>query len=212
MGKRERGARDVEFPRAASSSTASLAVRRTASASWLRRSVRRDLSSALDELGDDVILRVFSRAPFMTHGTLHGVCRRLKNLLRSREFRQQRVESGLAEHGLVVARGVATGPLHRGLLHALKRAVAAHLAASGPRSAACTAVVENEDGQPEMWVMGGYDRGDVSTAVEAYNPRTNSWRSCMPLIQPRRKPVTGVVGGRLVIAGGTVHGCLFASS
>jgi hypothetical protein len=197
--------------RAASSSTASLAVRRTASASWLRRSVRRDPSSALDELGDDVILRVFSRAPFMTHGTLHGVCRRLKNLLRSREFRQQRVESGLAEHGLVVAGGWRQGRFTEDCFMLSSGRWRPISLLSGPRSAACTAVVENEDGQPEMWVMGGYDRGHVSTAVEAYNPRTNSWRSCMPLIQPRRKPVTGVVGGRLVIAGGTVHGCLFAS-
>ena len=44
--------------------------------------------TALDGLSDDLVMRMFSRAPFMTHGTLHGVCRRLKTLLRSREFLQ----------------------------------------------------------------------------------------------------------------------------
>ena len=57
---------------------------------------------ALDGLGDDLVMRMFSRAPFMTHGSLHAVCRRLKTLLRSPEFLQQRVDSGLVEHGLVV--------------------------------------------------------------------------------------------------------------
>ena len=64
----------------------------------------------LDGLSDDLVIRVFSRAPFMTHGTLHVVCRRLKTLLRSPEFGQQRVDSGLAEYGLVVAGEVIEMP------------------------------------------------------------------------------------------------------
>ena len=46
---------------------------------------------------------MFLPAPFEAHGSLHVVCRRLKTLLRSREFLQQRVDSGFAEYGLVVA-------------------------------------------------------------------------------------------------------------
>ena len=57
--------------------------------------------------------------------------------------------------------------------------------------------------------MGGWDwvEGDEQgcvTTVEAYNPRTNTWRSCLPLSQRRCCAVTGVVGGRLVVAGGYV--------
>jgi hypothetical protein len=64
--------------------------------------------------------------------------------------------------------------------------------------------VEDEDGQPEMWVMGGADPDlNFLATVEAYNPRTNTWRSCLPLSQPRGGAVTGVVGGRLVVAGGS---------
>ena len=70
-----------------------------------RRSRRLNPPCHLDGLGDDLVMRMFSRAPFMTHGTLHVVCRRLKTLLRSPEFLQQRVDSGLVEHGLVVAGG-----------------------------------------------------------------------------------------------------------
>ena len=44
-----------------------------------------------EALGDDLVRTAFLRAPFMTHGTLHVVCRRLKALLRSPEFLQQRV-------------------------------------------------------------------------------------------------------------------------
>ena len=65
--------------------------------------------TALDGLSDDLVMRMFSRAPFMTHGKLHVVCRRLKTLLRSPEFGQQRVESGLVEYGLVVAGGERDG-------------------------------------------------------------------------------------------------------
>ena len=47
-----------------------------------QRSRRLNPPCALDGLSDDLVLRLFSRAPFMAHGTLHGVCRRLKTLLR----------------------------------------------------------------------------------------------------------------------------------
>ena len=62
--------------------------------------------------------------------------------------------------------------------------------------------MEDEDGQPEMWVMGGYGGRGILATVEAYNPRTNTWRSCLPLSQGRMGAVAGVVGGRLVVAGG----------
>ena len=50
--------------------------------------------------------------------------------------------------------------------------------------------------------MGGWDGMKCLATVEAYNPRTNTWRSCLPLGQPRTEAVAGVVGGRLVVAGG----------
>ena len=109
----------------------------------------------LDGLSDDLVLRLFSRAPFMAHGTLHVVCRRLKTLLRSRAFLTQRVDSGLAEHSLIVAGGVHT---------ANSTASAECFAFCGrwwrpiaplstPRFGPCSAMMENEDGLPEMWVL-----------------------------------------------------------
>ena len=171
-----------------------------------RRSRRLNPPCLLDGLSDDLVMRMFSRAPFMTHGTLHGVCRRLKTLLRSPEFLQQRVDSGLAEHGLVVAGGRRDGDVSADCsMYIRGRWPISPL--SGPRSHACSAIVEDEDGQPEMWVMGGCDiindENSLAT-VEAYNPRTNTWRSCLPLSQRRSGAVAGVVGGRLVVAGG--HG------
>ena len=59
-----------------------------------------------DTLSDDLVLRACLRTPFKTHGSLHAVCRRFKSLLRSDDFRKQRLEYGLAEYGVVVAGGV----------------------------------------------------------------------------------------------------------
>ena len=113
-----------------------------------------------------------------------------------------RVESGLAEYGLIVTGGVFV----------LRPTAACGMASSGrwrpiapwsiPRTHPCSAILEDEEGQPEMWVMGGCDGDSVRAAVEAYNPRTNEWRSCLSLSQRRNSAVAGVVGGRLVVAGG----------
>ena len=118
-----------------------------------------------------------------------------------------RVETGLAEYGIVVAGGerdddsmIACSMFSSGRWRPIAPL-------SGPRAAACSAIVEDEDGQPEIWVMGGYDDGGNGLAtVEAYNPRTNTWRSCLPLSQRRMCAVAGVVGGRLVVAGGSSDG------
>ena len=115
------------------------------------------------------------------------------------------VESGLAEHGLVVAGGMRN---HDGrltadcamLINGRWRPIAPM---SGPRANACSAIMDDEDGEPEMCVMGGVDGdGNVLTTVEAYSPRTNTWRTCLPLSQGRVGPVAGIVSGRLVVAGG----------
>ena len=140
-----------------------------------RRSRRLNPPSLLDGLSDDLVMRVFSRVPFMTHGTLHVVSRRLKTLLRSPEFRQQRVDSGLAEYGLVVAGGSGDDGITAdcSMLTGGRWRPIAPL--SGPRCNHCSAIVEDEDGQPEMWVMGGHGAGgDILATVESYNPRTNT--------------------------------------
>ena len=59
--------------------------------------------------------------------------------------------------------------------------------------------------------MGGYDDGNELATVEVYSPKTNSWRSCTPMSQRRFGPVAGVVGGRLVVAGGICAGQILTS-
>ena len=170
-----------------------------------------------EALGDDLVRTAFLRALFVTHGTLHVVCRRLKALLRSPEFLQQRVETGLAEHGLVFAGGYGLNDRMANcymLKQRLRRHERHHLLQewrrisplSGPRDEACSAIVKDEDGQHEMWVMGGADDEHILATVEAYSPRTNTWRLCRPLSEGRRGAVAGVVGGRLVVAGGSAIG------
>ena len=72
---------------------------------------------------------------------------------------------------------------------------------SGPRWGDCSVIIDNE-----MWVIGGMDENDDELAtVEVYNPKTNSWRPCTPMRQRRSLAVAGVVGGRLVVAGGAAE-------
>ena len=63
----------------------------------------------LAELSDEVTIRVLARAPFETHRDIIAVCRRFHSLLRSPAFRDVRLESGHAEHGVVVAGGAHFG-------------------------------------------------------------------------------------------------------
>ncbi len=153
-------------------------------------------------LPDRLVIRAFLSAPFVAHGSLHAACRRLKSILRSDAFRDQRLESGWAERGVVLAGGRrAFGAVAECcmLCKSRWRPVAPM---RGPRSDACSVVIDNE-----MWVMGGVDDGDRTLAtVEVYSPKTNSWRPCTPMSQRRRNAVAGVVGGRLVVAGGFCDG------
>ena len=165
------------------------------------RAGAREGFAGFDALSDDLVLRVFARAPFATHGTVRAVCRRLNTLLRSPEFRRQRLDSGFWEFGLVVAGGrqygapvlvgecsIFTGNRWRSLPPM-----------SGPRALACSAVVHNE-----LFVIGGLNRhADEVATVEVYSPKTNSWSLRPPMSQRRKDAVAGVVGGRLLVAGGS---------
>ena len=113
-----------------------------------RRSRRLNPPCLLDGLGDDLVLRALVRAPFVCHGTLHAVSKRIKSLLRSDDFRKQRLDFGLAEHGVVVAGGMrADAPsadcemLWNGRWRPIPPM-------SGPRFRACSVIIDNE-----MWVM-----------------------------------------------------------
>ena len=159
-------------------------------------------------LPDRLVIRAFLSAPFVAHGSLHAACRRLKSILRSDAFRDQRLESGWAERGVVLAGGRrAFGAVAECcmLCKSRWRPVAPM---RGPRSDACSVVIDNE-----MWVMGGLDEdNNVLATVEVYSPKTNSWRSCTPMSQRRKDAVAGVVGGRLVVAGGYCGGYYLSSA
>ena len=173
-----------------------------------------EVPEGFDTLSDDLVLRACLRVPFMTHGSLHAVCHRFKSLLRSDDFRKQRLEYGLAEYGVVVAGGNRDRrPTDDGWMVSEGRWREIP-PMSVPRGSACSVIIDNE-----MWVMGGRDEYDALgdeyedeyddldlAAVEVYSPKTNSWRSCTPMNQRRAGAVAGVVGGRLVVAGGKCDG------
>ena len=60
-------------------------------------------------LSDDIVIAIFVRVPFISHGTTHALCHRTRDLLRSAAFREERLESGCAEHAVVVAGGYRDG-------------------------------------------------------------------------------------------------------
>ena len=122
---------------------------------------------------DDLVLRACLRAPFATHGSLHAVCHRFKSLLRSDDFRKQRLEYGLVEYGVVVAGGGRDGRTFADCWMLTEGRWRSIPPMSGPRRGACSVIIDNE-----MWVMGGYDGQRAVATVEVYSPKTNSWRSC----------------------------------
>ena len=102
-----------------------------------------------DTLSDDLVLRACLRAPFMTHGSLHAVCQRFKSLLRSDDFRKQRLEYGLVEYGIVIAGGARDGGRTDDCWMLTEGRWRTIPPMSGPRREACSVIIDNE-----MWVMG----------------------------------------------------------
>lgn len=67
-----------------------------------------------------------------------------------------------------------------------------------PRYGAAAAVFDQR-----IWVAGGIDeKGQLSGAVEVFDPATNLWERKPPLKTPRAFAATGVVEGRIFVAGG----------
>ena len=103
----------------------------------------------LVEWSDDVLNAIFCRVPFLSHGTVRAVCRRTRALLSSPAFRKERLESGYAESGVVVAGGARADVIAECWLLAGGRWWP-RAPMSGPRTQACSAVIDNE-----LWVCGG---------------------------------------------------------
>ena len=188
----------------------------------------------LDALSDELIIALFVRAPLASHRAVRAACRRLDGLLSSRAFRAERRASGCAERGVLVAGGWRGGESARRLGYG-SAADCWLLAADGarwrraaplraPRSHACSAVYRGE-----LWVLGGWgepaaeppDRaareldggfGRVLATVERFDARANAWRAERALPRPREAAAAGVVGGRLVVAGGWDDGAGFLDS
>ena len=106
-----------------------------------------------EALSDDLVLRALLRAPFSCHGTLAAVNHRLKSILHSDAFGDQRLKFGLAERGVVFAGG-------QGHDHAIGARECSMLVngrwrpippMSSRHSSACSVIIDNE-----MWVIGGY--------------------------------------------------------
>ena len=55
----------------------------------------------------------------------------------------------------------------------------------------------------DIWVLGGYDAyGRPLREVEVYHVATDTWEVRAPLAHPRAFPAAGLLGARIVVAGG----------
>ena len=118
------------------------------------------LGRVLDVLDDGedapLVILALARTPFMTHGSVRVACRRLNTIIASRAFREWRVERVLAEYGLVVAGGQYPGGVPTAECSMFTSGRWRPIASlSHPRGRACSAIVEDDDGQPGVWVMCG---------------------------------------------------------
>ena len=163
-----------------------------------RRSRRLNPPNRFDGLSDELLLTCLARAPFTSHDSLGAVSTRFNTLITSPAFREERVAKGMVEWGIVVAGGFADD-FSEGLSLLYAGSTVKWIAPMiTPRFKACTAVMNNE-----LWVIGGKAQTNSSVAaVEAYSPATNTWGTLAPLNQPREGAVCGIIGGRLIVAGG----------
>ncbi len=151
-----------------------------------------------ERLGDDEVLVALRRVPFCEHVALHAVCRRFGALLRSRAFRVERLDSGLAEVGVIVMGGCPDRDSTAGCWLFAGGRWRRIAPMNEPRWSHGAVVLDGE-----VWVTGGMDDDHNALAtVEVYSPVTDSWRSSEPMTVPRYGHGCGVVGGRLVVAGG----------
>ena len=176
-----------------------------------KRSRKGPLASEIVKWSDAQLLNLLVRVPYAYHHEVRAVCRKFNDLVKSDEFRQMRFESKYAEHGCIFAGGLdlRAGPMpvctllawgSRLVMRGFESVRARPIAPLGiPRAGSASLVVENE-----LFIMGGEvdRRGTLTNTVEAYNLRTNEWRSCAPMSEPRGHFAVGVVGGRVVVAGG----------
>jgi N-acetylneuraminic acid mutarotase len=75
----------------------------------------------------------------------------------------------------------------------------------GPRWNFASGVVNNSTGQSTLYVFGGADDHGNVTRVEAYDYTTNSWTTKASQFERTYLNGTGVIGGKIYIAGGVVE-------
>ena len=63
------------------------------------------MSCGLTHLSDDLAVAVLARVPFSSQPDVRAACRRFRALLATAAFRQERLDSGFAEFGVVVFGG-----------------------------------------------------------------------------------------------------------
>ena len=174
--------------------------------------------SALMRCSDDVLIALFARAPLASRRAICASSRRLHAIVNSAGFVEER--RPFAESVLVVAGGFRSELLHASddcwMLRGERWRRTARLLDA--RTWACATVFEGE-----LWVVGGYNDRHLAapplshiapraerprepgTFVAALDCRTGEWRRRPPLAERRTNAVCGVVGGRLVVAGGQNH-------
>ena len=150
----------------------------------------------LDDVGDNALLVILVRAPFSSHVAIRLVSKRLNGLMCSDEFREERIESGYAESGVLMVGGEEQAECWLWS----KGAWSPIAALSAPRNACPSLLLDGE-----MWVFGGcsdVNTREMSLSTVIYNPAANRWRAGPDACRDPRNCAVGVVDGEIVLAGG----------
>ncbi|MDP8225168.1 MAG: kelch repeat-containing protein [Candidatus Lernaella stagnicola] len=67
-----------------------------------------------------------------------------------------------------------------------------------PTTWAATVVLDQE-----LYVLGGFDGQKTKDTVWVFNPVNATWRRAASLLEPRQRPLAGVVQGKIIVAGGS---------
>ena len=205
------------------------------SAAGLRRSHLPPASAAaglqLNDWGDDALVAIFVRVPFSSHGAVRVVSKRLRELLSSELFRDERIRSGYAESGVILVGGHLLSMMRDGVTlvggemismrrenklseswlwaKGVWRPIAARSASGYPVCAGPQREVLQRPGarsDASSVILNGemwVFGGCEANSTEIYNPAVNRWRRGPDTCRAPGRGAAGVVAGKIVLAGGT---------
>ena len=184
----------------------------------------------LNDCGDDALIAIFVRVPFSSHGAIRVVSKRLNGLVSCDEFRDERIDSGYAESGVILVGGHLVSTMRDGVTlvggemismrrenklseswlwaKGVWRPIAARSASgypvcAGPRREVLQRPGARSDAASVLLNGEMWVLGGCeANSTEIYNPALNRWRRGPNMCRAPGRGAAGVVAGKIVLTGG----------